>query len=118
MGPEQVGDAYPVEIEGRTFVICTQRQDSASDGKHSHPWQAWSFFAYDRALRFFPADAVPADVQAQESIVGGYGETEDEARRAVESRLRTAMQNRSLEGTGFYSPPGGFIYPQGMPGGE
>jgi hypothetical protein len=112
---EHTGDCYETSIEGLTFLICTQPVQEDATGRSTGEWHAWSFFAYDRSLAIFPADAVPSGITAQESIAGEFGSTEDEARRAVEDKLRKVIQTKNLDGTGFYSPPGGFIYPQELP---
>lgn len=110
MVPE--GSMYRTVIEGRTFVICTERNYDYAG--HPGGWRAWCFLAYDRFVNIFPADTVPDDVVVQESIAGESASTEDEARLAVEETIRTVMRTRNLDGTGFYSPPGGFVYPQGI----
>lgn len=109
------GKCYPTVIEGKTFLICTERAYEEHSKKLSDNWRAWSFFAYDRHMNVFPADAVPAGACAQESIAGEAGESEDAAREAVENRLRDVIRTRKLDGTGFYSPPGDFVYPQELP---
>src|SRR5262245_61739885 len=106
------GGCYETVIEGRIFTICTKRDRDEPGGKPTGEWYAWCFFAYDRSLSIFPADAVPQGVKTRESIAGASGDAEDEARRAVEEKLRRVIKTKSLDGTGFYSPPGGFTYPQ------
>lgn len=103
------------EIEGQTFVICTERILDDRTGEFTGRWYAWSFFAYDNALNIFPAGAVPKDLNAQESIAGEHWDSEVEARLAVADTLRRVIQTRCLDGTGFYSPPGDFVYPQELP---
>lgn len=112
---DHVGDCYLTEIEGRTFAICTERERDESSGVLSGRWRAWSFFAYDRSRNIFPADAIPKGVEAQESIAGESGDTEAQARRAVEDRLLKVISDKCLDGTGFFSPPGNLTYPQGLP---
>jgi len=113
---EPVGNCYPTVIEGLTFVICTEPVREEVSGEFLGRWYAWGFFASDRSLNIFPADAVPDGSSVQESIAGDFGTTETEARRGVENTLRRVIQTKSLDGTGFYSPPGDFIYPQELPG--
>jgi len=102
---------HPTNVEWRTFLICTQRNNE-DDSCHGE-WRAWCFFAYDRDVNIYPADSVPDGCVVQETIAGAGGASEDEARQAVEDILRRVIQTRNLEGTGFYSPPGDFTYPQG-----
>ncbi len=113
--PDHYGDCYPTVIEDLTFNICTEALCDDRTGSFSGQWRAWSFFAYDRSLTIFPADAVPHGLEVTESIAGNVGDTENEARRAVENTLRRVIHTRKLDGTGFYSPPVGLIYPQEFP---
>ena|ERR1700722_19104564 len=110
-----LGDAYPTVVEGLTFLICTDALYDTASGRLSGEWRAWSFFAYDRAHHIYPAGKPPAGVETVESIVGGSGDSEHAARFAVEKKLRTAIVTKNLEGTGFYSPPAGIVYPHGLP---
>lgn len=103
---------YPTVIDGRTFIICTERD--IDDGSSNDSWRAWCFFAFDRLVNIYPADDIPKGAVTQESIAGEFGESEEEARSAVELTLRKVIQTRNLDGTGFYSPPGDFIYPQDL----
>jgi hypothetical protein len=84
-------------------------------GGFTRQWRAWSFFAYDNSMTIYPADSVPGDVKTQETIAGEIADSEDEARSAVEETLRRVVRTKSLEGTGFYSPPADLIYPQEFP---
>jgi hypothetical protein len=111
----ECGKGYPTEIEGATFLICTEREPDEKEAGLLGRWRAWSFFAYDETRRIYPADAVPENLQTQESIAGASGTTESEARQAVEQKLRKAILNACLDGTGFYSPPAGRTYPQEFP---
>jgi hypothetical protein len=113
--PIKLGNCYETTIEGSIFLVCTEPIRDERTGELSGRWHAWSFFAYDRSASIFPAGTLPPDVPVQESIAGGVGDTEDEARCAVENSLRRVIQTKNLDGTGFYSPPGNFIYPQGLP---
>ena len=36
---------YPTVIDGRTFIICTERD--IDDGSSNDSWRAWCFFAFD-----------------------------------------------------------------------
>jgi len=104
---------YSVTIDGRTYEICTRETDP--EDRFLGNWFAWTFFAYDEALEIYPADAVPRNIPAQESILGKHGASQEDARQAVEEKLRQVIQTRSLDGTGFFSPPANRIYPQEFP---
>src|SRR5262249_61847315 len=91
--PEDAAGPYECLIEGQTFLICTEQGRHDLSGEYTGRWHAWCFFAYDRSLNIFPAGAVPEAVVAQESIAGESGASEDEARRAVEDRLRKVIQS-------------------------
>jgi hypothetical protein len=101
---------FQTTIDGRTFEICTRITEG--EDLSSGQWFAWIFFAYDNVLNIYPADNVPQGIATHESIVGESGESEEEARLAVENKLRRVIQTKSLDGSGFYSPPAGKIYPQ------
>jgi len=101
---------FQTEIGGRQFLICTERTDDQD--RFLGEWHAWCFFAYDSNVNVYPADLVPEGVVAQESIAGGFGNTEEAARQAVEQTLRRVGSTRNLAGTGFYSPPARRTYPQ------
>jgi hypothetical protein len=60
----------------------------------------------------YPADSVPARVRTQESIASETRDTESAARAALEEKMRAIIQSKSLDGTGFYSPPADRIWPQ------
>jgi hypothetical protein len=115
MDPTYRGNCFKTEVEGMAFNICTELLYDDVTGNSTGQWYARSFFAYDRSFSIFPADDVPVGIIAQESIAGEFGASEDEARRAVDEKLRTVIQTKNLDGTGFYSPPGGFTYPQELP---
>ncbi|HEY2588546.1 MAG TPA: hypothetical protein VGI81_22585 [Tepidisphaeraceae bacterium] len=102
-------------IEGRSFLICTEALYEEASDQLSGKWHAWSFFAYDRDMNIYPADAVPGGVTAQESIAGESRDTEEAARNAVEQKLKVLIRSKSLDGTGFYSPTAGRIWPQEFP---
>jgi hypothetical protein len=109
------GDAFHVTIDGRVFTINVEAEYEEASDKLSGKWHAWSFFAYDRELNIYPADDVPAGVRAQESISGETRESKAAARTAVEEKLRAVIRTKSLEGTGFYSPPADRVWPHEFP---
>jgi hypothetical protein len=102
---------FSVPIDSRTYEICYRK----TEPEDRLPWFAWTFFAYDEELNIYPADDVPQNVKAQESILGEFGAGQEVARQAVENKLRRVIQTRTLDGTGFFSPPSGKIYPQEFP---
>ncbi len=101
---------FLTEIEGRQFLICTEQ--SGDEDRFLGSWRAWCFFAYDSKANIYPAESIPDGIVAQESIVGEFGNTEEAACQAVTQVLRRVVATRSLDGTGFFSPPAGFTYPQ------
>lgn len=113
--PERSEDGYRATIDGRTFCIYAEALYEAASEELSGKWHAWSFFAYDCEMNVYPADAVPPGVETQETMAGETRDSEAAACAAVEERLRTVARTRSLEGTGFYSPPADRVYPQEFP---
>lgn len=109
------GGVSRTTIAGRLFTICTEALYEEASDRLSGQWRAWCFFAYDRGRNIYPAEGVPAGVRAQESIVGETRDSEEAARHAVEEKLTAVIWSKSLDGTGFYSPPGDFVYPQELP---
>lgn len=101
---------FEVEISGRKFLVCTKPTDE--EDRFLGEWYAWCFFAYDHQRNIYPADSIPDGVETQESIAGEFGDTEETARKSVENVLRRVLETKSLDGTGFYSPPGGLTFPQ------
>jgi hypothetical protein len=101
MEPGHRANCYETSIEGLTFLVCTRAVCDHVTGQFAGWWRAWSFFAFDRSRSIYPGDALPSGMSVQESIAGGFGATEDEARRAVEDRLRRVIRTKDLDGTGF-----------------
>jgi hypothetical protein len=109
---DQSGDLAEVIIGEKCFTICTEPEQHWLTGEHNGLWNAWCFFAYDSSIEIYPAGGVPNGVNAQESIVGESGVSVNDAIEKVIEKLTAIIGTRSLEGTGFYSPPAGRIYPQ------
>jgi hypothetical protein len=108
------GDLHRVVIEGRAFIICTERLYKEASEEFSGEWHAWCFFAYDKDINIYPAGDIPIGVRATESIAGKTANNEEDALAGVEQKLKNVMRTRSLDGTGFLSPKG-YVYPQEMP---
>jgi hypothetical protein len=100
-----------VTINGMQFGLQAEYIEG-----YDSDWRAWCFFAYDKDVNIYPADEVPPGILTHESIAGENGSSEAEALQRLEAKLREVIASRSLEGTGFYSPPADKIYPQEFPG--
>lgn len=113
--PNHIEGIFPTVIEGKTFDICTEALYREASEELSGEWHAWCFFAYDREINIYPPDSVPVGVSTQESIAGETRTSQDAAVAAVEESLKRVIKSRSLDGTGFYSPPADKVYPQEFP---
>ena len=111
---DDLGDSHEITIDGAQYLISLEALYKEASVELSGEWHAWCFFAYDKEINIYPADAVPRGIGAQESIAGATADSGRKAIAGVVEKLKNAIRTRCLDGTGFYCPASDMTYPQDL----